>query len=281
MNRVTTSVFKEMKQRKEPISMVTAYDYPSAKLADEAGIDAILVGDSLGMVVLGYTSTIPVTLQDMLHHTKAVVRGRKRALVVTDLPFLTYHGSFDRTLEAAACLMQDGGADAVKLEGGAEHAETVKKLTSAGVPVMGHLGLTPQSVKQLGGYKVQGKDMASAQKLLHDAQMLEEAGVFSIVLECIPAPLAKLVSDTVSIPTIGIGAGVHCDGQVLVFHDLVNYASDLTPKFVKQYGQVAEEIKKALGGYIAEVKSRQFPGPEHSFTMKEEVIKQLYAGMGD
>lgn len=281
MNKVTTSVFKEMKQRNEPITMVTAYDYPSAKLADEAGIDAILVGDSLGMVVLGYSSTIPVTIQDMVHHTKAVVRGTKRAFVVTDLPFLTYHGSFDRTLDAAAAIMQDGGADAVKLEGGAEHAETIKQLTNAGVPVMGHLGLTPQSVNQLGGYKVQGKDMASAQRLIHDAQVLEEAGVFSIVLECIPAPLAKLVSEQLSIPTIGIGAGVDCDGQVLVYHDLLNYASDLTPKFVKQYGQVAAEIKQALSKYIDEVKQKQFPGPEHSFSMKDEVIKQLYGGRAD
>lgn len=281
MKKVTTAGFKQMKEKGEPISIVTAYDSPTAKLADEAGIDAILVGDSLGMVVLGYDSTIPVTVEDMLHHTKAVTRGTQRALVIADLPFLSYHGSFDRTLEASAKLMQVGGAQAVKLEGGEEQAENVRRLTQAGVPVMAHIGLTPQAVHQLGGYKVQGKDVASAKKLVQDALALEQAGAFAVVLECIPTPLAQLISERLTIPTIGIGAGVECDGQVLVFHDLVQYKSGLNPKFVKQYTQAGELITGAIKEYIQEVKAKQFPTEAHSFSMNEETIEQLYGDKGE
>jgi 3-methyl-2-oxobutanoate hydroxymethyltransferase len=278
MKKITTSTLKGMKQKNEPIAMVTAYDYPTAACADRAGIDVILVGDSLGMVVLGYDSTIPVTVADMLHHTKAVTRGASQALVVTDLPFLSYHGSFDRTLEASASLMQEGGAHAVKLEGGSEMVETIQRLTLAGVPVMGHIGLTPQSVYQLGGYKVQGKDRESAQKLISDAIALEKAGVFALVLECIPTPLAKEIRDRLTIPTIGIGAGIECDGQVLVFHDMVSYGSKINPKFVKRYSNIGEQITQSIESYITEVKERNFPKEEHSFSMKEEVVAQLYGG---
>ncbi|GAA0360351.1 3-methyl-2-oxobutanoate hydroxymethyltransferase [Bacillus horti] len=281
MKQVTTATLKQMKQENGKIAMVTAYDFPTAKLADEAGIDVILVGDSLGMVVLGYDSTVHVTVQDMLHHTKAVTRGVERAFVVTDMPFLSYHGSFDRTLDAASRLMQEGGAHALKLEGGQEIAHTVERLVLAGIPVMGHIGLTPQAVHQLGGYKVQGKDVASAQKLIEDAKALEQAGAFSIVLECIPAPLAKLISEQLTIPTIGIGAGVECDGQVLVFHDLVQYKSSLNPKFVKAYSEIGSFISEALGNYIKEVKTKDFPTEEYSFSINEEVIEQLYGGKGD
>lgn len=267
-----------MKQKKDRITVVTAYDYPTATLVDQAGIEVILVGDSLGMVVLGYDSTIPVTVADMLHHTKAVTRGASQALVVTDLPFLSYHGSFERTLEASASIMQEGGAHAVKLEGGSEMVETVQRLTLAGVPVMGHIGLTPQSVYQLGGYKVQGKDTESARKLISDALALEEAGIFALVLECIPTPLAKEISDRLTIPTIGIGAGIECDGQVLVFHDMVGYGSKINPKFVKKYSNIAQNITDAVESYIAEVKEKHFPTEEHSFSMKEEVLAQLYGG---
>lgn len=281
MAKITTAKLKQQKQTKEPITMVTAYDYPTAKLVDAAGVDVILVGDSLGMVVLGYDSTIPVTVADMVHHSKAVTRGTAQALVVTDLPFLSYHGSFDKTIEACATLMQEGGAEAVKLEGGAELAETVQRLTKAGVPVMGHLGLTPQSVNQLGGYKVQGKDIESAQKLITDALALEKAGIFALVLECIPAPLAKKISEQLAIPTIGIGAGVDCDGQVLVFHDVLNFASKIKPKFVKNFANVGDLIEKSISEYIKEVKNREFPTPDHSFSMKDEVVEQLYGGKAD
>ncbi|MDQ0337625.1 3-methyl-2-oxobutanoate hydroxymethyltransferase [Caldalkalibacillus uzonensis] len=281
MGKTTTATLRQMKGEERPITMITAYDYPTAKLVDEAGIDVILVGDSLGMVVLGYDSTIPVTIEDMLHHTKAVTRGAKHALVVTDLPFLTYHGSFDRTLDACRRLLQEGGAQAVKLEGGQEVANLVQRLTDAGVPVMGHLGLTPQSVYQLGGYKVQGKDEFTAKKLIADAKALEEAGVFAIVLECVPAALAKQVSAMLEIPTIGIGAGVHCDGQVLVFHDLVGFGSELQPKFVKQYAQVGCEVVDAVRQYVAEVRERRFPTAEHSYKMDDSVLARLYGGEVD
>lgn len=280
MQSVTTSTLKRLKEIGEPIAMLTAYDYPTAKMIDEQGVEIILVGDSLGMVVLGYDSTIPVTLDDMLHHTKPVVRAVKRAMVVTDLPFLTYQGSFDHTLEACRVLMQQGGAHAVKMEGGADLAPTISKLTRAGVPVMGHIGLTPQSVNQLGGFKVQGKDVHSAQKLLDDALALEDAGVFSIVLECVPAALARKISAAVSVPTIGIGAGVDCDGQVLVFHDIVQYGSKINPKFVKRFGDAGQEIRSAVGQYLVEVKARTFPTEEHSFHLDEAVIDQLYGGKG-
>lgn len=277
--QVTTSTLRKMKKTGQPITMLTAYDYPSAKMCEAAGLDVILVGDSLGMVVLGYESTLPVTVADMLHHTKAVTRAVSRAMVVTDLPYLSYHGSFNRTLEACAKLIQEGGAQAVKLEGGLEMVETIKRLTQAGVPVMGHIGLTPQQVNQMGGYKVQGKDKEAATRLIEEALALEAAGVFAIVLECIPAALSKHITSLISIPTIGIGAGVECDGQVLVYHDLLRYGSRLNPKFVKEYLNLDEQIPLAIEDYIKEVKARVFPTAEHSFTIDEDTLAHVYGSV--
>jgi len=274
-DKVTLLDLQQKKRQGTPIVMVTAYDYPSAKLADEAGVDMILVGDSLGMVVLGYDSTVSVTLEDMLHHTKAVTRGAKRAFVVTDLPFLTVHLGVEATLKAAGRLMQEGLAQGVKMEGGSEIVPQVRACVQAGIPVVGHLGLLPQSVHQLGGYRVQAKDLASAEKLLDDARALEEAGACAIVLECVPGPLAAMVSETLAIPTIGIGAGNGCDGQVLVFHDVIQYATDLSPKFVKPYADVGSVIRAALAAYAQEVRERVFPGPEHTFSMDETVLAAL------
>lgn len=273
--KVTLLDLQQKKRQGTPIVMVTAYDYPSAKLADEAGVDMILVGDSLGMVVLGYDSTVSVTLEDMLHHTKAVTRGAKRAFVVTDLPFLTVHLGVEATLKAAGRLMQEGLAQGVKMEGGSEIVPQVRACVQAGIPVVGHLGLLPQSVHQLGGYRVQAKDLASAEKLLDDARALEEAGACAIVLECVPGPLAAMVSEALSIPTIGIGAGNGCDGQVLVFHDVIQYATDFSPKFVKPYADVGSVIRAALAAYAQEVRERVFPGPEHTFSMDETVLAAL------
>lgn len=273
---ITTASVKEMKREGRRIVMLTAYDYPAAKLADEAGVDMILVGDSLGMVVLGYESTVPVTLEDMVHHTKAVTRGAKHAFVVTDMPFLTYHGTVEEALRNAGRIMQEGLAKAVKIEGGAELAPLIRRCTQAGIPVVGHLGLTPQSVHQLGGYKVQGKTPEAAQKLLDDALALEEAGAFALVMECVPKQLAELVSRKLSIPTIGIGAGSGCDGQVLVYHDILSYGSEHVPKFVKKYGDAGSLIKQAITQYADEVRSGAFPQDEHTFTMKEEMLERLY-----
>lgn len=275
-NPVTTADLRKSKQNKQAIAMVTAYDFPSAKLVDEAGVDIILVGDSLGMVVLGYDSTIPVTMEDMIHHSRAVARGTRHAFVVTDMPFLSYHGTVEEAVKNAGRLMQEGMAKAVKIEGGLEIAPVVKRCTQAGIPVMGHIGLTPQSVHQLGGYRVQGKDIESAKKLIEEAKALEEAGAFAVVLECVPEEVAGIVTDSISIPTIGIGAGVKCDGQVLVFHDVLAYASSLKPKFVKTYARIGEMIQQAVSEYVADVKTRRFPAPEHTFAASEETIKQLY-----
>ena len=247
-----------------------------ATLVDASDIDAILVGDSLGNVVLGYESTVPVTMDDIIHHLRAVTRGTKRAMVVGDMPFLSYHISREESVRNAGRIMQEGLAQAVKLEGGSEVAETVRAITNAGIPVMGHLGLTPQSVHQLGGYKVQGKGGDAARKLLEDAKSLEEAGAFAIVLECIPQQLAKLITESISIPTIGIGAGADCDGQVLVIQDLLGMYADFTPKFVKKYANLKEQIVQACQDYREEVKARSFPGPEHTFKMAEEELKKLY-----
>ena len=274
----TTADFKKRKKEKEPISMVTAYDAPSAKLAESAGIDAILVGDSLGMVVLGYNSTIPVTIDDMVMHTKAARRGAPNTFVVADLPHLSYHGSIDSTLANVRRLIQEAGADAVKLEGGATVTDEIRALTDAGVPVMGHLGLTPQSVAVMGGYRVQGKDQAGAKALLNDALAVEEAGAFSLVLECVPKEVAALISEQLMIPVIGIGAGPNTDGQVLVYHDLIGYGDVHVPKFVKAYANIGEHIQSALEAYHQEVKQRSFPAEEHSFTVKEEVLAGLYGG---
>ncbi|NRS46811.1 3-methyl-2-oxobutanoate hydroxymethyltransferase [Brevibacillus sp. HB2.2] len=273
---ITTSSIRKKKETRTPITMVTAYDYPSAKLVDEAGIDMILVGDSLGMVVLGYDSTIPVTMEDMLHHTKAVTRGAKRAFVVTDLPFLSYHGTVEEAVKNAGRLMQEGLAKAVKMEGGRELAPIITRCVQAGIPVVGHIGLTPQSVHQLGGYKVQGRDLEAAKKLLDEALAIQEAGAFAIVLECVPEEVAGMIADKLDIPVIGIGAGATCDGQVLVFHDMVGYASDITPKFVKRYANIGETIREAVETYNKEVEARSFPGQEHVFHASEETIKELY-----
>ncbi|WP_141432616.1 3-methyl-2-oxobutanoate hydroxymethyltransferase [Bacillus sp. 03113] len=273
-----TTDFLKMKQSNEKIVMLTAYDYPSAKLAEQGGVDVILVGDSLGMVVLGYDSTIPVTLEDMMHHTKAVKRGAKDTFIVTDMPFLTYHLSVRDTLIHAGRLMQEAGAHAVKLEGADEVIEHIAALTSAGIPVCSHLGLTPQSVGVLGGYKVQGKDASAAKKLLEDAKKCEAAGAFALLLECVPRQLAKEISENLSIPVIGIGAGLDVDAQVLVYHDIVGYGVERVPKFVKQYHSVNPFILESIQAYTADVKNKRFPEEKHSFTMKEEELKALYGG---
>jgi 3-methyl-2-oxobutanoate hydroxymethyltransferase len=274
---LTTARMRKMKQDGEKIAMVTAYDYPSAKLAEEAGIDLILVGDSLGNVVLGYDSTLPVTLDDMVYHTRAVARGAASTFIVADMPFMTYHGSLDKTLQGVARLMQEGHAKAVKLEGGAEIAPAVAAITGAGVPVIGHLGLTPQSVHQIGGYRIQGKSPEQAKRLLEDAKALEQAGACAVVLELTTAELAAWITKQLSIPTIGIGAGAGCDGQVLVFHDLLGYSSaNSSTKFVKTYAQVGETIRGGIAEYVKEVKRGSFPGPEHTFHMDSDVIPYLY-----
>jgi 3-methyl-2-oxobutanoate hydroxymethyltransferase len=270
--RVTITEIKEMKQKKEKIPMLTAYDYVTAKMVDEAGMPLILVGDSLGMVMLGYESTIPVTMEEMIHHTKAVVRGTKRALIIGDMPFMSYHISVSDTLHNAARFIQEGGAQAVKLEGGEGVAEKVRRLVDCGIPVMGHIGLTPQYLHQLGGFKVRGKAAEEAKKLLGDARILEEAGAFAIVLECTPAPLSKLITQKLAIPTIGIGAGPDCDGQVQVISDLLGLYTEFVPRHAKQYARLAGDIKTAVSSYISEVKSLSFPTMEHSYTMDESLI---------
>jgi len=257
--RTTINQIKEMKPRGEKIVMLTAYDYSTARLVDEAGIPLILVGDSLGMVVLGYESTIPVTMDEMLHHTKAVVRGTKQAMVIGDMPFMTYHVSVEDALRNAARFIQEAGAQAVKLEGGVTVAEKVKRIVDCGIPVMGHIGLTPQSIHQFGGFKMQGKTPEAAANLLEDAKALEQAGVFAIVLETIPANLARLITDKVSVPTIGIGAGLECDGQVQVINDILGSFADFVPKHAKQYVKLTDIISKAVTQYRDEVKSGSFP----------------------
>jgi len=275
--RVTITEIKEMKHKREKIPMLTAYDYVTAKMVDEAGVPLILVGDSLGMVMLGYESTIPVTMEEMIHHTKPVVRGTKKALIIGDMPFMTYHISVSDALKNAARFIQEGGAQAVKLEGGEVVAEKVRRLVDCGIPVMGHIGLTPQSMHQLGGFKVRGKAVEEARKLLNDACILEEAGAFAIVLECTPAPLSKLITQKLAIPTIGIGAGPDCDGQVQVISDILGLYTDFVPKHAKQYARLAGEIKNAVADYMSEVKSLSFPTMKQSYIMDESLIKQLEA----
>ncbi len=260
---------KKMKNDNVPISMLTAYDYPSAELAEEAGVDMILVGDSLGNVVLGYNSTIPVTIDDMVYHTRAVARGAEHTFIVADMPFMTYHGSLDETLRNVRRLMQEGHAHAVKMEGGAEIAETVKRIVQSGVPVLGHIGLTPQSVNQIGGYRVQGKDAADAERLMKDAKALEEAGAFAVVLELVTEETTAQISRELSIPTIGIGAGRYCDGQVLVYHDILKYTTSYREKrFVKTYADIGSLIQEGISQYVKEVKERSFPAEEHVFSVK-------------
>ncbi len=273
--RVTVNTIREMKQRKEKIVMLTAYDYSTAKLVDEAGVPLILVGDSLGMVVLGYDSTIPVTMDDMIHHTRAVVRGAQKAMVIGDMPFMTYHTSVSDALRNAARFIQEGGAQAVKLEGGVTVADTVKRIVDCGIPVMGHIGLTPQSIHQLGGFSAQGKTPEAALRLLNDARALEQAGAFAVVLELVPAPLAKLITQELGIPTIGIGAGPDCDGQVQVISDLLGLYSDFVPRHAKQYAKLAGEIKAAIANYISEAKAGLFPTLEHCPTMDERLLEGL------
>jgi 3-methyl-2-oxobutanoate hydroxymethyltransferase len=259
------------------LAMLTAYDFPTARLAAEGGIDLILVGDSLGMVVLGYDSTLPVTLDDMVHHTKAARRGAPEAFLIADLPFLSY-ATPEQALASAARLMKEAGADSVKLEGGEEAVPAVEALVRAGVPVLGHVGLTPQTASSLGGYKLQGKDEETARRALDGALALERAGCWGVVLELVPAPLAKLVTERIAIPTIGIGAGADCDGQVLVFHDLVGMFSGFTPTFVKRYTEAGAAIRAAISRYAAEVRSGAFPGEAQSFRMKDEVLRRIYGG---
>ena len=277
MKQITTATIKQMKQNGEPITMVTAYDYAMAKNVCEAGIEMILVGDSLGNVVLGYNSTVPVTMDEMIHHTKAVMRGAQGALVVGDMPFMSYQASMVDGMYNAARFLKETGCAAVKLEGGSEVCELVHKLTQAGIPVVGHIGLTPQSVNQLGGFKVQGKSAEAAQKLLDDARSLEQAGAFSIVLECVPELLAKKVTESLrAAATIGIGAGKFCDGQVLVCNDLLGFTDGFCPKFVKRYADVHGEIVNAVKNYISDVKSRSFPAAEHTFKIDDDVLDKLY-----
>ncbi len=273
--RVTISHIKAMKRRGEPITMITAYDYPSARLVEDAEVPMILVGDTLGMVVLGYDTTLPVTMDDMLHHVKAVVRGTEKTLVVADMPFMSYQSGPEEALRNAGRFMQEGGAQAVKLEGGVTVAETVRKIVDAGIPVMGHVGLTPQSVHQVGGWKVQGKGPRDAVRVMNDALALEQAGAFSVVLELVPTPLATLISKRLRVPTIGIGAGPGCDGQVQVFHDLLGLYGDFVPKHTRQYAQVGNVIRSAIAQYRADVEAGRFPTEEQSFGMDESALAEL------
>lgn len=268
--KITTRTFLQKKTRREAITMLTAYDYPSAQIMEEAGIDSILVGDSLGMVVLGYETTLPVTMDDMLHHCKAVARGAKSPLLIGDMPFMSYQTSPQDALRNAGRFLQEAGMDAVKLEGGRERLEAIRLIVSAGIPVMGHLGLTPQSVHQLGGFRAQAKLATAAKHLLEEAHRLQNAGCFSIVLESIPAQVAAYVSQQLEIPTIGIGAGAGCDGQVLVMHDMLGIFDKFTPRFVKKYANGHNDFREVFEAYIADVKNSAFPAEEHCVTMEAE-----------
>jgi len=269
---VTILSLLEMKRTGRPIVMITAYDAPSARMVDEAGADVVLVGDSLGMVVLGYDSTLPVTVEDMLHHAKAVRRGTSRALVVVDMPFMSYQVTPEDAMRNAGRMMAEGGAHAVKIEGGLPVADAIHRLTEAGIPVMGHVGLTPQSVHQLGGYRIQGKDTESALRLVDDCLALQDAGAFAIVLECIPEQLAAIISQKLVIPTIGIGAGAGCDGQVQVFHDILGLGGQRPPRHAKQYADVSATITQALATFTGEVRDRVFPSKEQSTQLSSGVL---------
>ena len=275
IKKKTIQVFRERKEHNEPITMLTGYDYPTAQALDRAGIDAILVGDSLGMVVLGYENTLPVTVEEMLHHCRAVARGARSAVLIGDMPFMSYQVSVEEAVRNAGRFLQKGGMDAVKLEGGRERLETIRAITSSGIPVMGHLGLTPQSFHVLGGFRPQGRTSATARRILEDALLLEDAGCFSLVLESISARLAELISKSISIPTIGIGAGAGCDGQVLVVHDMLGFFDRFTPKFVKKYANLQGEMQHAFVEYIADVMARRFPANEHTVEMPEEEWQHL------
>lgn len=272
----TAVTFKKAKEEKRKLTMLTAYDYSFAKLMDESGVDSILIGDSVGMVCLGYEDTLSVTMEDMIHHTAAVARGAKNALVIADMPFMSYQTSVYDAVVNAGRLIKEGHAQAVKLEGGFEVSEQIRAIVAASIPVVGHIGLTPQSINAFGGFKVQGKSEEAAQKLLDEAREVEKAGAFAIVLECVPEKLATKISEEISIPTIGIGAGAGCDGQVLVYQDMLGLFSDFTPKFVKQFADVGEVVREAFAGYIKEVQAGTFPAKEHTFKMDEDILEKLY-----
>ena len=272
----TSVTFQEAKKKGEKLSLLTAYDYSTAKLMDESGINGILVGDSLGNVMLGYPDTISVTMEDMIHHGAAVARGAKNALVIIDMPFMSYQTSVYDAVVNAGRLMKEGRCGAIKLEGGSEVCPQIKSITTASIPVMAHLGLTPQSINAFGGFKVQGKTEAAAQKLLADAKAVQEAGAFAVVLECVPAPLAEMVTKSLDIPTIGIGAGKDCDGQILVYQDMLGMYSDFTPKFVRKFADLGSIMKAAFASYQEEVQKGSFPATEHEFTIAQDVLDKLY-----
>jgi len=273
--KITPVDLQTMKKEGKKFSMLTAYDYPMALLEDRAGIEVILVGDSLGMTVLGYENTIPVTMEEMIHHTKAVTRGAKYALIIGDMPFMSYNTSVQDAIYNAGRFMKEGKADAIKLEGGASVKEIVRAIVKAGIPVMGHIGLTPQTISMLGGFKVQGKDAQAAQKIIDDALELEDAGAFSVLLEAVPAPIAQKVTERLKVPAIGIGAGVHCDGQVLVVHDMLGLFDRFTPKFAKRYVNLSEQMLKAFEAYREEVLKGVFPTEQHSFHIDEKELEKV------
>lgn len=273
--KITVPVIKQMKERGEKISVLTAYDYTFAKLMDEAGIEVLLVGDSLGMVVQGHEDTLPVTLDEMIYHTKAVKRGTKRAHIVTDLPFMSYQVNEEEALHNAGRILKESGADAVKLEGGIQSASVINRLVNAGIPVMGHVGLGPQSYKKLGGHKVQGKTLETAKTLIRDAEAVEEAGAYSLVIEAVPWPIAKIITERLSIPTIGIGAGPHCDGQVLVFADMLGLFTAFQPHFVRRFDQLGERASHAFSDYVNAVKTDTFPTLDESYSIDQEIITEL------
>lgn len=274
-NKVSVQTLLTKKLHGEPITFLTAYDFPTAVALDRSGIDGILVGDSLGMVILGYENTLPVTMQEMLHHCRAVSRGVSRAHLVGDMPFMSYQASVSEALRNAGILLQKGGMDAVKLEGGRDRVPAIRAIISAGIPVMGHLGLTPQSVHQLGGWKVQGKSLHAARVLIEDALILEDSGCYAVVLESIPSEVAHLIANRLSIPVIGIGAGIGCDGQILVTHDVLGLFDRFTPSFVKRYADLYSEMERAFKDYIRDVKERQFPAAEHSHSMDPQILRDL------
>jgi 3-methyl-2-oxobutanoate hydroxymethyltransferase len=275
MGKFTVKSFDKAKKEGDKISMLTAYDYSIAKIVDRAGIDSILVGDSLGMVMQGHDSTLSVTLDEIIYHTKNVKRALNRAFLIADMPFMSYHISPQQAVENAGRIIKEGGAEAVKLEGGVKFADTIKAIVDANIPVMGHIGMTPQSVNVFGGFKVRGKNEKQAQRILDDAKLLEELGVFSITLECVPDVLAKMITENLNIPTIGIGAGKYCDGQVLVINDMLGLYDDLLPKFVKKYANLAQDADEAIKEYIKEVKDGDFPSDDYTYHVKQEVIDQI------
>lgn len=273
--KITTAEFLAMKKRGDKISMVTSYDYSTARLVDNAGVNSILVGDSLGMVMLGYEDTLSVTMEDMIHHCAAVARGAKDALVICDMPFMSYQTSVYDAVKNAGRLMKEGRADCVKLEGGVDFKEHISAIVKASIPVCGHIGMTPQSVNAFGGFKVQGKDETAAQRILDAAKAVEEAGAFAVVLECVPSALAQKITESISIPTIGIGAGAGCDGQILVYQDMLGMFSDFVPKFAKQYRRVGDIMKEAFGEYINEVRAGQFPAENNSYKLDEKILERI------